>query len=108
MLIGRKMVSSANMTRAASAARAGSRVFRERQDITDATEDVAVLQQQLADLEAEAKTETTKVQDGLQPDNLALEEIQLAPKKTNITISGVTLAWQPWIVRMDGAVEPGC
>ena len=58
-------------------------------------------------LEAEAQAETTKVQDGLQQGSLELDEIQIAPKKSEINVSGVTLVWQPWIVRMDGAVEAG-
>ncbi|HEX5104385.1 MAG TPA: ATP-binding protein, partial [Pirellulaceae bacterium] len=106
-LLGRKWASTANMTRAASAARAGSRAFRERQDIADATEDVKALQEQLAALEATAQAETTKVQDGLQPDNLELSEIQIAPKKSEINVSGVTLVWQPSIVGMDGVVKWG-
>lgn len=106
-LFGRKLFSAANVTRAASAVKAGTRVQRERQDIADAAESVEVLQQQLADLEAEVQAETTKVQDGLQPDALALEALQISPKKSEINISGVTLVWQPWIVRMDGAVEAG-
>ena len=38
---------------------------------------------------------------------LVLEEVQIKPKKTDISVSQVCLVWQPWIVRMDGAVEPG-
>jgi len=108
MLMGRKMMSTTNVSRAATAARAGSRVFRERQDISDATEDVAALQQQLSALEAEAQAETTKVQDGLQPDSLVLDEVQIAPKKSEINVTGVTLVWQPWIVRMDRVAELSC
>jgi hypothetical protein len=106
-LLGRKMVSSANMTRAASAMKAGGRAMRERKDITDAADNVEALQQQLADLEAEAQAETTKVQDGLQPDSLTLEALQIAPKKSEISVSQVALVWQPWIVRMDGTAEAG-
>jgi hypothetical protein len=106
-LFGRKMLSAGNVTRAASAMRAGGRVMRERQDITDAADTVEALQQQLADLEAEVQAETTKVQDGLQPDALTLEALQIAPKKSEINVSGVTLVWQPWIVRADGTAEAG-
>jgi hypothetical protein len=81
--------------------------MRERKDITDAADNVEALQQQLADLEAEAQAETTKVQDGLQPDSLTLEALQIAPKKSEISVSQVALVWQPWIVRMDGTAEAG-
>jgi hypothetical protein len=96
-LFGRKLASTANVTRAASAMRAGGRVMRERQDISDAADNVEALQQQLNGLEAEFQAETTRIQDGLQPDTLALDELQIAPKKSEINVSGVTLVWRPTI-----------
>jgi hypothetical protein len=96
-LFSRKWTSTTNITRAASAAKAGSRVFRERGDISDAEEDIEAIQAKRAELEAEIAAETKKVQDGLQPDTLALEELQIAPKKSEINVSGVTLVWQPTI-----------
>jgi len=104
-LFSRKLTSATNITRAASAAKAGSRVFRERQDISDAEEGIEAIRAKRAELEAEIEAETKQVQDGLQPDALTLEALQIAPKKTEINVSGVTLVWQPWIVRMDGALE---
>jgi hypothetical protein len=97
MLLGRKVASTANMTRAAGAMRAGSRAWQERQDIGDAEENVEAIDAKMSDLEAEFQAETTKVQDGLQPDKLALEELQIAPKKSEINVSGVTLVWQPTV-----------
>jgi hypothetical protein len=106
-VFGRKLASTANVTRATSSMRQAGRIARERQDIADAAEGVEALQQQLADLSAQFEAETTKLQTGLAPDSLALEEVQIKPKKTDISVSQVCLVWQPWIVRMDGAVEPG-
>jgi len=104
---GRKMFSASNVARAGSAARAGGRVLREQQDIADATESVEALKEQLAALDAEGEAETQKIRDGMQSDSLLLEPIEIAPKKSEINVSGVTLVWQPWIARLDGAVEPG-
>jgi hypothetical protein len=106
-VFGRKLMSTTNVTRATSSMRQASKIARERQDIADAAEGVESLQQQLADLNAQFEAETEKLQAGLAPDMLALEEVQIAPKKTDIAVQQVCLVWQPWIVRMDGAVEPG-
>jgi hypothetical protein len=106
-IFGRKLMSTTNVTRAASSMRQAGKIARERQDVADAAEGVEVLQQQLSDLNAQFTAETEKLQSGLAPDTLALEEVQIAPKKADIAVQQVCLVWQPWIVRMDGAVEPG-
>jgi hypothetical protein len=106
-VFGRKLASTANVTRASSSMRQAGKIMRERQDISDATEGVAVLQQQLADLNTQFEAETEKLTTGLSPDSLALEEVLIQPKKADISVQQVSLVWLPWIVRMDGAVEPG-
>jgi hypothetical protein len=104
-MFGRKLMSSANVTRAGSSVRAAGRIARERQDIADAAEGVESLRQQLGDLNAEFKGETDKIQSGLAPDSLTLETVEVKPKKSEINVSGVTLVWLPWIERMDGDIE---
>jgi hypothetical protein len=75
--------------------------------VADAAEGVEVLKQQLADLQQEFDAEAEKVRASLAPDALTLEEVLIKPKKADIAIQEVALVWQPWIVRMDGVVEPG-
>jgi hypothetical protein len=94
-LFGRKLASTANVTRAASSMRQAGKIARERQDITDAAEGVEVLQQRLAELEAEFAAETEKIQGGLSAEGLALEEVLIQPKKSEITVSQVALVWVP-------------
>jgi hypothetical protein len=101
-LFGRKLASTTNVTRAASSMRQAGKIARERQDISDAAEGVESLQAQLEELNQAFKSEMEKLQTGLSPDALELEEVQIAPKKADIVIGEVVLAWQPWIVRMDG------
>jgi hypothetical protein len=106
-MFGRKLASTANVTRAASSMRSAGRIARERQDVADAEAGVETLQTQLEELNAQFQGETEKIQAGLAPDSLALEAVAIQPKKTEITVTQVALLWQPWIVRMDGEVEPG-
>ena len=106
-LFSRKLTSTTNVTRAASSVRQAGKIARERQDISDAAEGVSALQEQMAELNAQLQAETEKLQAGLSAETLVLEEIAIVPKKADIAIGSVALVWQPWIVRMDGAVEPG-
>jgi hypothetical protein len=106
-VFGRKLMSSTNVTRAASSMRQAGRIARERQDVADAAESVEVLTQQLADLSAQFEAETAKLQAAFSPDSLALEEVLIQPRKADIQVEAVRLVWLPWIVRLDGAVEAG-
>ena len=105
-MFGRKMMSSANITRAASSMKQAGRIARERQDVSDANEGVEVLQQRMADLEAELKAETDQVQADLSPDKLPLTEQVVQPKKSEINVSAVTLVWLPHVVSSDGKSQP--
>ncbi len=60
-----------------------------------AEENVSALQQQLADLEAQFKTETDVLATATDPLNERLETISLKPTKANIAVKLVALAWTP-------------
>jgi len=104
-LFGRKLASSANVTRVASGMRAATRIAKERQDIGQANESVEAYAQRLADLGAEFKEETEKVAAKMDGEALELTEIQIAPKKTDIVIGQVMLVWQPHLLKADGTTE---
>ncbi len=104
-MFGRKLISSTNVTRAAGSMRAAGRAMQQRQDVSQASESVEAVQQRLADLDAQFKAETEKIQSGYDMDALALEEVSIQPKKADISISQVALVWEPWIVKGDGTME---
>ena len=105
-MFGRKLASSANLGRVATSVRAAGRIAKERQDIGQANETVEALQEKFATLEGEFKAETETLQASLQADTLALEEVQIQPKKSDIAITQVALLWTPWALNADGTVEP--
>lgn len=92
-LFGRKLASAANVNRAATAMRAAGRVSREKQDVTQAEENLQTLQDQLAELEAQFNAESEALGATANPERLTLEEIEIKPKKADITITQVALAW---------------
>jgi hypothetical protein len=100
---GRKLASSANIGRAATSARAASRAAQQRADIAHAADSVEAVQQKLGDLDAEFKLEMDKLELATRPDALELEPLEIKPKKSEINVTRVALAWVPYKVAADGS-----
>ena len=93
--LGRKTISATNIGRATTAIRGAGRAIKESKDVGQAEENVSALQQQLADLEAQFKTETDALAATTDPLNEKLETVSLKPTKANIAVKLVALAWTP-------------
>ena len=93
--LGRKTISATNIGRATTAIRSAGRVMKESQDVGAAEENLAVLQQQLADLEAQFRSESEALATTTDPLNEKLETVSLTPTKGNIAVKLVALAWTP-------------
>ncbi len=91
---GRKVASAANLGRAATAARSAGRISRESQDVDQATGSLESIQQQFADLQAELAMEIAKVQGELDPSVIALDSVEVKPRKTDTVVSEVALVWR--------------
>jgi hypothetical protein len=102
----KKMTSTTNIGRAATAMRAAGKATLQHGGVNHAEETVEALTQRLADLETEMKQEVDAIQERLQPDKLQLDQLQLKPKKSDISIDKVVLAWLPYKVAPDGSTEP--
>ena len=93
--LGRKTISATNIGRATTAIKSAGRVMKESQEVGHAEENVAALQQQLADLEAQFKSESDALAVATDPLNEKLEAISIKPTKANIAVKLVALAWTP-------------
>lgn len=103
--IGRKAVSAGTIGKATTTARGVGRSMKESQDVTRAEENVAALQQQLADLEGQFKSEMDALSARFDPATEELEAIAMRPKKTDIKIETIALAWAPQWQVADGVVS---
>jgi hypothetical protein len=92
--MGRKTVSLSTMGRATTAARGVGRSMKERQDIGRAEENAGAIRQQLADLDAEFQAETASIEAQASGAE-TLEIIAIKPKKSQIAVQVVALAWVP-------------
>jgi hypothetical protein len=102
--LGRKTLSASTLGRATTAARGVGRSMKESQDVARAGDTVEALQQQLADLESQLQAETSALESTTDPLNENLETVTLKPKKTNISVSLVTLTWVPFWKGKDGTL----
>jgi hypothetical protein len=97
--LGRKAISQSTVSRATTAMRGAGRAMREAKDVDLVEENLEVLQQQLADLEAEFKAEVEAYNASHDPQTEKLETIAIRPKKTNVAVQLLTLAWIPhWLL----------
>jgi len=92
-LFGRKAASVSNLGRASTAMRNMGRTAHEQGDVAAAQESVASLQQQLADLQAESSTALSQL--GASMQEPALEPVAIAPRKSDIAVESLVLAWVP-------------
>jgi hypothetical protein len=105
-LFGRKALSKTNVTRAASAAKAAGRAAQQRGDVGQAGGSLEALQRKYTALDIQFRQEVNRLDAALRPEALALERLPIRPKKADITVEQVVLAWTPWKVGARGRPEP--
>jgi Skp family chaperone for outer membrane proteins len=93
-------------TRAGSAARSAGRVFGERGDVARAGESLEALKAERDALLAAIEQEVQTLGASLDPARVALEKVRIAPRKSDIAIGRVALAWEPWRAGGDGFPRP--
>jgi hypothetical protein len=104
--MGRKTISATSIGRATTAIRSAGRVMKESKDVGAAEENVAALQQQLADLETQFKSESEALAAATDPLNEKLDTISVKPTKANIAVRLVALAWTPHWRDANGSLNP--
>jgi hypothetical protein len=94
--VGRRAVSATTLGRATTAARGVSRTMKEKEDIGRAQETVESLEARLGALEEEFQAETEALETKMDPQTEELETLTLRPKKADISIALLSLAWVPF------------
>lgn len=91
--VGRKMLGSTTVGRAATAARGVNRASKHKQDVELARENRDELQQKLAEIEAQFKAESCEISTRFDSQSEALEELFVLPQKSSIKVNLIGLAW---------------
>ena len=105
-LLGRKTVSVTNARRASTSARSVGRAASERSDIGRAEDNVEDLQKDYEDLEQKFNLDVEATQDKLRVDNIDLEELSVSPRKSDISVTCLSVVWLPFRVDTSGIAEP--
>jgi hypothetical protein len=104
-LFGRKVASAANVGRATTAARSASRIAREAADVARAEESMEAIDRRLDELAGELDAAVTALEDAHAPAGLALREVAVAPRKSDLDVAAVRLLWMPWRRGADGFAQ---
>jgi hypothetical protein len=80
---------------AGTAMRSATRSWRDSQDVARAQEDIEEIRRDIADLEAEAERELEELKEQLDPLNEELAKTEIRPRRTDIEIRLLGLAWVP-------------
>jgi hypothetical protein len=105
-LLGRKKISHSSLGRAATTARRAGRILKEGRDIDRAKGNVQDLHNKLSELQARLSEETEEIRTSIDPLNENLDTFVLKPKKMDIAISLVSLAWIPYWQDDKGGITP--
>jgi len=105
-LFGRKVKSIGTATRAGTAARGMGRASKEKQDVERAKADREALHTELTGLEQEFREATEDLRARYEPANFEVEAVPLSPRKSDIALEPVVLAWTPWTIDETGLATP--
>jgi hypothetical protein len=105
-VLGNKIATRTNVTKASSAARKIGQAADARGDVTRAEQALAEILESKAAIEAECEAEVERITLQFSPENLALEAIEIPPRKTDIKVKQVSLVWIPWQIDADGIATP--
>ena len=104
--LGRKKITATTVGKASSAARGVGRSMKESKDIDRAKETVEALRKQRDDLEAAFKTDLAAIEQASDPAVEELDTVAIKPKKNQIAVRLVALAWAPYLLQPDGTAAP--
>ncbi len=106
-LFGRKIASKTNVSKAATSMRSVGRARQQHGDIGPAEEKLEDCQQDLKKLEEEFEVELKELEQQYDPMSLEIEELTLAPRKTDMEVVELSVLWMPWFVDSIGIATPG-
>jgi hypothetical protein len=105
-LLGRRTLSATNVNRAATAARAATRIGRESGDVDRASESLEAIQQRQKDLQQQFDADVAALETRFDATTVSLRTVQLSPRKSDIAVGEVALVWTPWRKGADGVPTP--
>ena len=72
-----------------------ARTGKEKLDVEQAGETLEAIRRQRAEMEAEAEREIERVMQAFDPAGFALSTVRIAPRRSDLSIERIGLAWVP-------------
>jgi hypothetical protein len=88
-----------------TAMRGAGRIAKQRQDVEQAQESAEAVDKQLADMETELQAKVEVIRKECEPTTLEISEVAIQPRKGDLAIARVVLAWTPWYRTATGQYE---
>jgi hypothetical protein len=104
--LGRKAVSAGSVGKATTAVRGVGRSMQEAEDVARAAETVEALQKKLAELQSQFEADVAAAGAKVDQAHEVLETITVKPRKTDVAVRAVLLAWAPHFVDESGRRVP--
>ncbi len=104
--LGRKSFGRSTLGRATTTARGVERSARQAQDVQRAKAQLETLRAQLAEMQSQFGAEVAQISARFDPATEPLETLALKPRKADIDVKLVTLAWEPCVKSVDGTFTP--
>jgi hypothetical protein len=92
-LFGRSMASASNVRRASAVARSAGRAAKGRRDVQQAEDSREQLQAELAELDGKLREQVRQINEKWDPAALEIETKRITPRKADIMVEAVRLAW---------------
>jgi hypothetical protein len=93
--LGRKTLSRTNLNKLSTTANTFGRAAKQKDDVERAEEKLSTLEEELASLDTELERELAAVREEWAPDAFETEVLEVAPRKSDISVRRVALAWIP-------------
>lgn len=104
-IFGRK-VGVGTAGRAGTTMRRADRVAKEKEDVARAEADAKARREELQTLETEFQRDSDALDEKYNSETLEILAKPLAPRKSDIAIEGLSIAWTPWVVDESGIATP--
>jgi hypothetical protein len=105
-VLGRSALGSRTLGKATTTARGVSRASRQAQDVERARAKLAAYQTDLEDLEASFQQDVAALEEKLDPAAEEFETVTLTPRRADVDVRLVALAWAPFARDADGGETP--
>jgi len=104
--LGAKLASRTNVSKTSTSMRSVGRAAQQRGDIGRAKEKLEGYKQDYAALEAEFEQEVERLEEMLRPESLTMERLEVPPRKSDLSVESLVVAWIPWTVDAAGIAAP--